>query len=187
MTRQRPFRSSCSGHRFPGYRTFRSTASNFDRRPRFARACKYSSVISAESFSASAVATSWLMETFSCLASSRAFSCRESGKRRLIVLMYDSYRFQKVRRRERAYAEIRGSSKILEVVRDDVFRASGHRDFENQIVAGVAQHRTPKIVDGLVRGNRAQVIQHVTDFAGRQADRPAGEVPVRGATIGVSE
>ena len=52
---------------------------NFRRFPRAARSSRYSSVVSAEIFSASPVAIIWLMEMLSRFANSLALLCEESG------------------------------------------------------------------------------------------------------------
>jgi len=67
--------------------TFARARKNRERLPRRARTSKYSSVINADIFSASAVETSWLMEIPSRSARSRARSWRELGNRRLKALI----------------------------------------------------------------------------------------------------
>ena len=67
--------------------TWATAARKRVREPRRARTSRYFSVRSADIFYANADETSWLMETPSRRANSRARSCREFGSRRLKALM----------------------------------------------------------------------------------------------------
>ncbi len=64
-------------------RTFASTALNLRRRPRLARSARYSSVMRAASFSATAELIIWSIETPSRSATSASLRWMDSGKRRL--------------------------------------------------------------------------------------------------------
>jgi len=58
--------------------------------------------------------------------------------------------------RDRVYAQLLRTPKVLHVVRDNEAASGGNRAFEHHVVARIAQERAPEIVDVLQAAQRSQ-------------------------------
>ena len=78
-----------------------------------------------------------------------------------------SSRGHHLRRREFKFA----SSKVLDVVRDQVFHATGDRQFQHVIIRRIRQIGPPPEINRLPDGRRTEVVQQGLPF--RRCDRHA--------------
>src|SRR5258708_36587456 len=101
--------------------------------------------------------TSASMDSFFDAATSRAFSCRLSGK--LMVITLISQYSQELARRQHAESKTSGILEIIPVMRDNIARRRRQSQFQNQLVIWIGQKRANQVEYRVLAGTGRQIIQ----------------------------